>query len=181
MAFAVKSGPRPVRRILTALSLLGFGLVACSFAPLRIPVDDVVLPAGSSGGDVCYVRVDRSSPASFRQASYEATAIYEAAALIGEPQSVTVRVYGRRSAPAGHEGQDSFCVEVSNDDTPLSDELELEPDEPKSIVVGGEYGEELASLIRRQPFFIGASLSGGGLLESNQRITLTGGVVIVHF
>ena len=155
---------------------------ACSFAPVRTSVPDIELPAQSSDGRVCYVRVEESAPANFRRATYQADATYEAEALIGSPGPVTFRVYGRVVAPVGWEGGDTFCADVGAGDTVLSDAITLEPDQTKRIEIGGrDYGGELSDLIANPSYYLGASLGGGSVLNSGERITLTDGVVSVSF
>ena len=157
-------------------------VTACSFAPIRINIQDVVLPAQSSGGDVCYVRSDESAPANFRRATYKADAVYEAEALIGSPGPVTFRVYGRVVAPVGKEGSDTFCTTADAGDTVLSDAITLEPNESKPIEIGGrDYGGELADLVSNPSYYLGAALEGGSVLNSGETITLTNGVVSVSF
>ena len=165
-----------------AFALLLFTFTACSFAPIRISIQDVVLPAQSSGGDVCYVRSDEGAPANFRRATYQADATYEADALVGSPGPVTFRVYGRVVAPVGMEGSDAFCAPVGAGDTVLSDAITLEPDETQRVEIGGrDYGGELADLVANPSYYLGASLEGGSVLNSGERITLTDGVVSVSF
>ena len=157
-------------------------VTACSFAPIRINIQDVVLPAQSSGGDVCYVRSDESAPANFRRATYKADAVYEADSLIGSPGPVTFRVYGRVVAPVGEEGSDTFCTTADAGDTVLSDAITLEPNELKPVEIGGrDYGGELADLVSNPSYYLGAALEGGSVLNSGETIMLTNGVVGVSF
>ncbi len=167
---------------LMSLTFLLFVLTACSFAPVRISIQDVVLPAQSSGGNVCYVRSNESAPANFRRATYTANATYEAESLIGSPGPVTFRVYGRVVAPVGREGSDTFCAPVGAGDTVLSDAIMLEPGETKRIEIGGrDYGGELSDLVANPSYYLGASLEGGSVLNSGEQITLTDGVISVSF
>ncbi len=157
-------------------------LAGCSFAPVRISVPDVELPAGSSNGRVCYALSTESAPANFRRATYRADATYESSSLIGEPEAVTLRVYGREAAPAGREGDQAFCADASDADIVLSDVTRLEPGETKPIEVGGgEYSGALADLIARPNYYLGASLAGSSFLEANQRIILENGSISVSF
>ena len=157
------------------LTLLSVLLASCSFAPIRIGVRDIALPGNSSQGQVCYVEVTESSRVGFNNATYRADATYTSNAPLGS-NDVTIRVYGRESAPA------NTCVEVSNADTPLSDPLTLSPDETKEVEIGGSaYGGELADLIVKDTYYLGAALTGGAFLSLEERIELTDGVISVYF
>lgn len=150
-------------------------LAACAVAPLRLPVQDVSVPAQSSIGNVCYVEVSERLPANFRRVSYEATATFvsEAAA----PAPMTVRVYGRSSGP-----QPIFCVTPGEDDLALSEAYRLEAGVPQRIVAGeGARAETLAELVRSERYWLGLSLDGGTLLDLNEVIRLTEGVIVASF
>ncbi len=150
-------------------------LASCSFAPIRIGVQDIALPGNSSQGQICYVRVTEGSRVSFSNATYSADATYTSNAPLGGGD-VEIRVYGRESEPA------STCVAASGVDVALSEPLALSPNDTKSIEIGGPtYGGELANLIRQDTYWLGAALAGGATLSLEERISLTNGVVSVYF
>ena len=150
-------------------------LTSCSFAPIRIGIGDVTLPGNSSQGQICYVEVTEGSRVNFSNATYSASATYTSNAPLGS-RDVEIQVYGRSSEPA------STCVAASDVDTALSEPLTLSPSDTKSIEIGGgTYGGELADLIRRDTYWLGAALTGGATLSLEERIELTDGVVSVYF
>ena len=150
-------------------------LASCAFAPLRIAVGNITLPGDSSLGRVCYVQVTEGSRVGFKSATYRASALYISDALLGS-NDVTIRVYGRESAPPNP------CVSVSDADTPLSEPLTLSPDETKEVEIGGSaYGGALADLIVEDTYWLGAALTGGTFLSLEERIELTDGVISVFF
>ncbi len=149
-------------------------LSSCSFAPITIPVADVEIPGNSSAGLVCYTPtpITESAPVGFNSADYRATATYTS---IGT-DTATVTVYGRTTPPA------TPCVLPSAADLPLSGPLTLSPGVPQEILVGGpEYGDTLADLITETSYYFGASLSGGVLLSTEERIRLTDGEISVSY
>ncbi|CAN5659010.1 hypothetical protein BH24DEI1_BH24DEI1_03990 [soil metagenome] len=151
------------------LLLLG----ACALAPLRLPVQDVVIPVQGSLGNICYVEVSERPPANFRRVSYQATAtlVSEAAA------PVTVRVYGRSSGPAP-----VFCLPPGGDEVALSESYRLEPNAPQAIIAGeGARAETLAGLVRGERYWLGLSLEGETPFTVNELIRLTEGVIIASF
>ena len=157
--------------------LLVVALASCSFAPIRIGIQDITLPGNSSQGQICYVKVTEGSRVGFSNATYNASATYTSNAPLGGGD-VEIRVYGRSSEPA------DTCVATSDVDIALSEPLTLSPSEtkPKPIEIGGGmYGGDLADLIRRDAYWLGAALTGGATLSLEERIKLTDGVVSVYF
>ncbi len=149
-------------------------LAGCSFAPIRVAVPDVEIPGNSSGGLICYTPtpVTESISLGFSHADFRATAIYSSA----ENNPATVVVYGRTSAP------ETPCVFPSDADQPLSSPIALIPDTPTVVLVGGsEYSSALADLITADSYYFGASLAGGVLASTEERIVLTGGEVSVYY
>ncbi len=163
------------RTIMSALTLLA----GCSFAPIRVPVPDVTIPGNNSAGFICYspTPITESAPAGFNSANYSATATYTSA----ETNAATVTVYGRTTPPPAF-SPSIPCVPPSADDVPLSGPLTLTPGTPQDIVVGGpEYGGALADLIAEPSYYFGASLGGGVLLSTEERIRLTDGEISVFY
>lgn len=149
-------------------------LTGCSFAPISIPVADVTIPGNSSAGFVCYAPtpITESAPVGFNSADYRATATYTS---VGS-STATVMVYGRTTPPP------TPCVFPSAADLPLSGPLTLTPDIAQEILIGGpEYGDTLAELITEPSYYFGASLTGGVLLSTEERIRLTDGEISVHY
>ncbi len=163
------------RTIMSALTLLA----GCSFAPIRVPVPDVTIPSNNSAGFICYspTPITESAPAGFNSANYSATATYTSA----KTNAATVTVYGRTTPPPTF-SPSVPCVPPSADDVPLSGPLTLTPGTPRDIVVGGpEYGGALADLIAEPSYYFGASLGGGVLLSTEERIRLTDGEISVFY
>ena len=164
-----------MNRYLIPLTLLA----GCSFAPISIPVPDVLLPGNNSAGSICYTPtpITESAPAGFNSANYSATATYTS---VGS-STATVTVYGRTTPPQII-SPSIPCVAPSADDVPLSEPLTLTPGVPQEILVGGpEYGDDLADLIAEPNYYFGASLSGGVLLSDEERIRLTEGEISVFY
>ncbi len=162
----------PARRLLSLGSLTL--LASCSFAPIRIPVADVEIPGNSSGGLICYTPtpVTEAAPIGFTNADFRATALYTSA----ENNPATVTVYGRTSAPA------SLCVFPSEADLALSSPLTLSPGTPTEVLVGGpDYSATLANLITSDTYYFGASLAGGVLISTEERIVLSDGEISVYY
>lgn len=135
-------------------------------------VDDVQIPAGSSGGRICYVEGTESSPVRFGSATYTAQGTYVSDNPLNN--SVTVRVYGRTEAPA------SGCVNSSEADIRLSDEFVLPEGEPTPIVVGGDdYSGKLAEVISHADYWLGAEISGNYTLLDSETILLEQGRIRV--
>lgn len=163
----------PLARRCLALGYLTL-LASCSFAPVRIPVGDVEIPGNSSGGLICYtpVPVTEAAPVGFSNADFRATALYASAGT----NPATVTVYGRTSAPA------SPCVFPSADDRALSSPLTLIPGTPTEVLVGGpEYSATLADIITSDTYYFGASLAGGVLISTEERIVLSDGEISVYY
>lgn len=155
--------------------VLGVLLTGCSFAPIRIGVRDIRLPGNSSQGQICYVEVTESSRVGFNNATYRADATYTSSAPLGS-NDVNIHVYGRESEPA------NTCVSVSDIDISLSEPLALSPGETTEIEIGGAtYGGDLADLIVKDTYWLGAALTGGTFLSLEERIDLTNGVISVYF
>lgn len=149
-------------------------LASCSFAPIRTEVPDFGLPGNSSNGLVCYTPspVNAAVPTNFSGADYRATALYTS---VGAAPA-TVAVYGRTTPPS------ALCVAPSAADLPLSGPLTLTPGVPQEVLIGGpDYGGTLADLLTEPSYYVGASLSGGVLLSSQERIELTNGTVSVYY
>ena len=157
------------------LPLLGLILLTgCSFAPIRVAVPDIEIPGNSSGGLICYTPtpVTESVSVGFSHADYRATATYSSSGS----NPATVVVYGRSSPP------EAPCVFPSAADLPLSSPLTLTPDVPTEILVGGpDYSDTLADLITTESYHFGASLAGGVLAGTDERILLTAGEVSVYY
>lgn len=165
--------PYPRRRALLALSLFTL-LAGCSFAPIRITVPDVEIPGNSSAGLVCYTPapVTEAVPLGFTNADYRATALYQSL----EDNPATVTVYGRSSAP------ETPCVFPTAADLPLSSAITLTPEVPTEILVGGpDYSGNLAEVITSENYYFGASLEGGVLISTEERIVLTDGEISVYY
>lgn len=159
------------RRLVGGALLL---LAGCSFAPIRTEVPDLELPGNSSQGLVCYTPspVEAAVPANFSGADYRATALYTSAGT----QNVAITVYGRTTPPP------SLCVTPTAADLPLSGPLTLTPGVPQEVLIGGpDYGGTLADLLTEPSYYVGASLSGGVLESTQERIRLTGGTVSVYY
>lgn len=155
--------------------VFGMLLAGCSFAPIQIGVRDIRLPGNSSQGQICYVGVTERSRVGFNNATYRADATYASNAPLGS-NDVNIRVYGRESEPA------NTCVRVSDADTPLSEPLTLSPSETTKIEIGGAtYGGDLAGLIVKDTYWLGAALTGGTFLSLEERIDLANGVISVYF
>ncbi len=149
-------------------------LAGCSFAPISIDVPYIEIPGNSSQGRVCYTPspITEAAPANFSGADYRATAIYTSVGT----SSATVMVYGRTTAPP------TPCVTPSEADLPLSGPLTLTPDVPQEVLIGGpDYSGTLADLIVKPTYYFGASLSGGVLISSQERIRLTDGAISVYY
>lgn len=149
-------------------------LVGCSGPSFNVAVQDVEIPAGSSGGKICYVEGTESSSVRFGSATYTAEGTYSSNNPFND--SVTIRVYGRTEAPKTASG----CVDASETDIRLSDEFILPEGEPSPIVVGGsEYGSELAGLISHSDYWLGAEISGNYTLLDGEKILLREGRIRV--
>lgn len=152
-------------------------LSSCSFAPITIPVADVEIPGNSSAGLICYTPtpITESAPVGFNSADYRATATYTSVGT----DAATVTVYGRTTPPPAGPLP---CVTPSAADLPLSGPLTLSPGVPQDILIGGpEYGDTLADLITETSYYFGASLAGGVLLSTEERIRLTDGEISVSY
>jgi hypothetical protein len=159
-----------MRLLIFSLALLA----GCSFAPIRIAVPDVEIPGNSSGGLVCYTPtpVTESAPAGFSYADYRADALYSSV----EDNPATVVVYGRTSPP------EAPCVFPSDADLQLSSPITLTPGTPTEVLVGGpDYSGTLADLITSESYYIGASLAGGVLISTEERILLSDGEISVYY
>lgn len=151
-------------------------LVACSGPNFSIGVRDIIIPASSSGGTICYVKGSESSPRRFSSATYRAEATYHSHSSLLPSEQVGVRVYGRSQAPTRP------CVSDSGPqvDLPLSEEITLRREEAKTVEVGGnEYGSRLAELISREDYWIGAQISAGYTLGAKEEIHLEQGRISV--
>lgn len=172
----VRNFPKRARLTSVALStaLSSALLASCSFAPIRVPIGDVELPGNSSAGLVCYAPtpITEAAPTGFRGADYRADATYTSASSA----AATIRVYGRSSAP------ESACVFPSDADVPLSDPLTLTPSVTQAVLIGGpSYSGALAELISEPNYYVGASLTGGVLLSTEERISLTNGEISIYY
>lgn len=149
-------------------------LASCSGPSFSVAVNDVEIPAGSSGGRICYVKGTESSPVRFGSATYTAQGTYSSDNPLND--SVTIRVYGRTEAPQS----DSLCVAASVSDVRLSDDFVLDEGEPTPIEVGGsEYGSKLAEVISHEDYWLGAEISGNYTLLEREKILLTEGRIRV--
>lgn len=161
-----------MNRLFAGMTLLL--LAGCSFAPISIDVPDVEIPGNNSQGRICYTPapITEAAPASFSGADYRTTATYTSV----ETNNATVMVYGRTTAPP------TLCVIPSEADLPLSGPLTLTPGVSQEILIGGpDYGGTLADLIVQPTYYFGASLSGGVLLSTQERIALTDGSISVYY
>lgn len=168
--------PPRTRKVASLLASLiaTFLLVGCSGPSFSVAVQDVEIPAGSSGGKICYVKGTESSAVRFGSATYTAEGTYTSNNPFND--SVTIRVYGRTEAPQTASG----CVNASETDIRLSDEFVLPEGEPTPIVVGGsEYGSELAGLISHSDYWLGAEISGNYTLLDGEKILLREGRIRV--
>lgn len=164
---------REVTSLIASLIAI-FLLVGCSGPSFSVAVQDVEIPAGSSGGKICYVEGTESSAVRFGSATYTAEGTYTSNNPFND--SVTIRVYGRTEAPQTANG----CVNASETDIRLSDEFILPEGEPTPIVVGGsEYGSELAGLISHSNYWLGAEISGNYTLLDGEKILLREGRIRV--
>lgn len=177
-ALATISGYRcaatgPISRLVASLAVVLL-LVGCSGPSFSVAVQDVEIPAGSSGGRICYVEGTESSPVRFGSATYTAEGTYTSNNPFND--SVTIRVYGRTEAPATASG----CVSASASDIRLSEEFVLRKGEPAPVVVGGsEYGGKLAEVISHADYWLGAEISGNYTLLDGERIRLENGRIRV--
>ena len=149
-------------------------LASCSFAPISINVPDLNIRGNSSQGFICYTPspITEAAPANFSGADYRTTATYTSA----ETNTATVTVYGRTTPPP------TPCVVPSEADLPLSGPLTLTPGVSQDILIGGpDYGGTLADLIVQPTYYFGASLSGGVLISTQERISLTDGSISVYY
>ena len=149
-------------------------LAGCSFAPISVAVPDTEIPGNSSQGFVCYTPtpITVSVPANFSGADYRATATYTS---VGAGDA-TITVYGRTTAPS------STCVVPTEADLTLSEPLTLSPGVAREILIGGPaHGATFADLLSEPTYYLGASLTGGVLLSSEERIRLTNGAVNVYY
>lgn len=163
-----------MNRLFTTSTLLL--LAGCSFAPIKVGVPDVEIPGNDSVGFICYAPtpITESAPVGFNRADYQATATYTS---VGSSPA-TVTVYGRTTPPPTA----LPCVPPSAADVQLSGPLALTPEVPQEILVGGpEYGDALADLISEANYYFGASLSGGVLVSTEERIRLTDGTISVSY
>jgi hypothetical protein len=148
-------------------------LAACSGPSFSVPVDNVVIPGGHSGGTICYVRGSQSSPVRFASATYSAAGTY----VDDNPltNKVVIEMYGRTEPP------EPSCVGYTEGvDRRLSDPIELPEDDPTPIVVGGElYGDDLAAIIHSDQYWLGARISENYSLLGNEEIRLENGHVSV--
>lgn len=165
---------QPLRSVLFGAAACSALLAGCSFAPIRIPVGDLVIPGNSSAGLVCYVPspVTEAAPSGFRGADFRADATYTSAGT----SPATVRVYGRTTPP------ESLCVFPGEADVPLSNPLTLTPSVTQEVLIGGpSYNGALADLIAAPTYYLGASLTGGVLASTEEWISLTDGEVSVYY
>ena len=165
-----------MRLFSTFLSILILG--ACSFAPIAVGVPDFEIVAGSSSGDICYTRADRTIDVNFRRVFYEGDATYTPGQGIGDNSTVDLAVYGRASDPDPSSTRTMKCVSQSAEDILLQDNIELEAGVTQRIAVGGA---ELADLVTEEAYWLGGSLSDNSIVSFPGRISFTDGKVKAYF
>ncbi|MEX2540296.1 MAG: hypothetical protein WD314_00750 [Trueperaceae bacterium] len=163
----------PLLRSLTIAIAVALLLVACSGPSFSVGVRDVVIRASNSGGMICYVKGSESSPVRFSSATYRADGTYSSSNLLAD--SVTIKIYGRTEAPA------SDCVAVSEPkNIELSKEITLPVNDSTPVEIGGaDYGGQLAEIISRDSYWIGARISGDYTLLDGEEISLENGRISV--
>ena len=157
------------------LALLALvALVACS-PEFSTRVGPIETPIANSLGRICWVEVDTERAPRIATATYRANATYEAGEL-ALTDRVEIQMFGRSEAPA------SECTTRDDaDDLPLSRAFELEDQASQPIEVGGdEFGADLAGLVNRGTFWLGASADGNVAL-SEQTIRFEDGWIGVGF
>lgn len=123
-------------------------------------VRDFETPITNSLGRICWVPVDTSGAPAIRTATYTAKATYDTDAL-PLTDRVRLRLLGRAEAP---EEECTACDEAT--DVVLSDPFELERRVTQAIEIGsGAHGADLAALVGRGTFCLGASAEGNVALD----------------
>ena len=174
-------------------------MVGCGAVGVTLAVDPITIPAQSTGGTICYAPGEVTSRTGITTASYRAQATYRSDALLTTDTSVSVRVYGRATAPTGGllaasdappagasaaAGASSATCVAARDggDVLLGGPFTLELDEPREVVVGeGEAAADLADLVTGDAFWIGVALETGFTLGGESTITFDEGRVRVTF
>ena len=151
---------------------------ACSFAPITAGVPDFEIVAGSSSGDICYTRADRSIDVNFRSVTYEGDATYMPGQGIGDNSTVALAVYGRASDPDPSSSRTMKCVSQSAEDILLQDGITLEAGVTQRVSVGGS---ELADLVTEDAYWLGGSLSDDSIISFPGEISFTNGKVKAYF
>lgn len=164
------------------LTLFGLALFlsACSFAPLRIGVDDffVIIPGNSRFNGVCYTRVGEAVDANFRSVTYEGDALFTPGQNVGVTK-VDIRVYGRATDPDPSSDDEVKCTDtISAEDIPLSEDITLDADTVKRIEAGGS---KLAELVTQDEYWLGAAAADDGLVSLSGQIDFTNGAVKAFF
>lgn len=167
-----------MRRALLLASLLTTSLLlaACTGGLISVQVPAWDARIFETGGEVCYQQIDApSSPVPYGRATYRADATYDSNAVVGS-RVVTLRFYGRATAPAGE------CVAPGEADRPLSDDVTLDDGEPKAVAIGGgEYGDDLAALAKNGTFWLGATARGNWAVGTGEIVEFSEGTIRLGF
>jgi len=153
-------------------------LSACSFAPITISVDDFFIQTGSSGTDICYTQVTEPISVNFASVIYEGDATYTPGQGIGDNSTVEMSIFGRASDPNPASTAQVKCVAQSGEDISLADNIRLEAGVSKRVNAGGS---ELADLVTKDSYWMGASLSDASIFSFPGEIRFTDGVVKANF
>lgn len=163
------------RVVVTTLTLLAAGLVACSGPGFSIAVSNFTIPADSTAGTVCWVEVRNTSAVAVRSAAYSAMATYrQGDPVLATEDTATIEIFGRSDPPS------ATCTSQTAGDMELGGPFTLTVDERQAIRVGeGDAGPVLAQLANGGTFWLGARLVSGFQLGGDQTITFEGGRIHV--
>lgn len=164
-----------MKRLLLAPACL---LAACSFAPIALNVPDFSIKATDSTDQVCYARMQESTPVGFKNVVYEGDALYTESDGLGGDGTITMRLYGREAIPGTQANDKVTCVTRSAADIALSDDITLTKDTSQRISAGGA---ALANLVTKDNYWLGASVQEGSLIRLPGDIDFSNGKVKANF